>query len=170
MYRSSRKERELKLISIGTLCIIRVIAPYAGSENWNCLMRIKTNLLARSLPTQGTRIEIVVRLHISTIAPYRSPHRERELKSNWKRSFRCQWSTLLPTQRERIEMGDKIQFTVKIKSLPRQGVRIEICDYLWCKYHDTHRSPHRERELKSAGTPAAGTPWYRSPSRERELK
>ena len=23
-------------------------------------------------------------------------------------------------------MGDKIQFTVKIKSLPRQGVRIEI--------------------------------------------
>ena len=38
--------------------------------------------------------------------------------------------SMIHTQGERIEMGDKIQFTVKIKSLPRQGVRIEICDYL----------------------------------------
>lgn len=123
------------------------IAPHAGSVNWNSYGVSDTNALSNS-----------------------SPCREHELKSNWKRSFRCQWSTLLPTQGERIEMGDKIQFTVKIKSLPRQGVRIEICDYLWCKYHDAHRSPHRERELKSAGTPAAGIPWYRSPDKERELK
>ena len=144
------------------------VAPHTGSENWkrnkSCKTKLDGSLPMRgarieivdafaslnsssSLPTQGTRIEVFKSKRITLSSWYRSPCRERELKSD---SSRASGRTLrpLPTQESRVE--------------------ITIISILLCLV--TYRSPRRKRELKSTGAPAAEMPWYRSTRRERELK
>lgn len=102
-----------------------LIAPNAGSENWNRDLEQSNSDLLDRFSRRGARIEIVVRLHISTIAPiaphargenwnqsrhlmtsvksYRSPHRERELKSLSGSVLRCR-ANRSSRRRARIEM------------------------------------------------------------------
>ena len=85
---------------------------------------------------------------MTPVKSYRSPHKERELK--FVRSVdRKTFKKIAPHAGARIEMVIDAELIPAAFSLPRQGARIEIASKPCTTLGMQHRSPSRERELKS---------------------